>query len=156
MIGSKRAAVLMTAAVAMLMTLMGGAIAGAQSGTDDPAQLDAGQAVFESNCVGCHSADGSGSNTGRPLTDVASENDRERHVMSVTDGRGNMPPFGGSLEADEIDAAVTYVRLTFVSAQPEPELAVTGSTTTPLAIFGITLLATGAFIALLTRQRSIA
>ena len=60
--------------------------------------------------------------------------------MSVTDGRGNMPAFGENLSADEIDAAVSYVRATFVS---ETELAVTGSETSWLVLGAITLLGAG-------------
>lgn len=85
----------MMAAMTLAVGLVGIAGATAQSATDDPAQLEAGQAVFESNCSGCHGVDGTGSNTGRPLTDVATQQpDRLVNVASVTEGRGNMPAFG--------------------------------------------------------------
>ncbi|MDW3178008.1 MAG: cytochrome c [Acidimicrobiia bacterium] len=140
------------AAVTLLVGAFGVAHAGAQGATDDPAQVEAGMAVFESNCAGCHGADGTGTNSGRPLTDVATqEPDRLVHIASVTDGKGNMPAFGGNLEADEIDAAVSYVRLTFVSAQ-EPELAVTGRTTSTLLLVSLTALVGGLGMAAASRR----
>ncbi len=140
------------AVVTLIVGAFGVATAGAQSATDDPAQVEAGMAVFESNCAGCHGVDGTGSDSGRPLTDVATqEPDRLVHIASVTDGKGNMPAFGASLEADEIDAAVSYVRLTFVSAQ-EPELAVTGRTTSTLLLVSLTALVGGLGMAVASRR----
>lgn len=122
--------------------------ASAQGG-DDPAQIEAGQAVFELNCAGCHGSDGAGTSQGRPLIGVAVEQpDRSVHVMSVTDGRTVMPAFGERLSAEEIDAAVSYVRLTFVDPDAEPAaLADTGTETGLLAVGGLTMVATGALLA---------
>lgn len=129
---------------------------------DDPAEVEAGQAIFEANCARCHGSDGGGTNIGRNLVDVAQEADRSRHIMSVTDGRGGMPAFGGDLAEDEISAAVSYVRLTFVSAQaeesaPEPEpaeepeaedaeLARTGIETPLLVLVAIGMFSVGAVL----------
>jgi len=89
--------------------------AGAQ-GADDPADLMAGMEVFNAGCNSCHQTDGSGSGSGRSLIDIATEEpDRSVHVASVTNGIGNMPAYEGRLTDDEIDAAVSYLRLTFVS-----------------------------------------
>ena len=125
----------------------------AAQGADDPAEVEAGQVVFEANCASCHSADGTGSQTGRPLTDVATEADRSVHIESVTNGKGGMPAFGERLITDEISAAVSYVRLSFVSqaAEPapepepaeEPELARTGVETPVLLVAGGLLLTLG-------------
>jgi mono/diheme cytochrome c family protein len=114
----------------------------AQEGGDDPAQLEAGMAVFEQSCASCHMSDGTGSLAGRSLIDIATiQPDRAVHTASVTDGLNDMPSFAASLSAEEIDVAVTYARLTFVSEQPaseddaQDELAVTGTNTT-VAAFG--------------------
>ena len=141
-----------TFAVTFALVFAGGfSTVGAQGDADDPAQVEAGMAVFESNCAGCHGADGTGSNTGRPLTGIADqEADRSVHIASVTDGKGGMPAFGGGLTAEEIDSAVSYVRLTFV-AQDDAELAVTGVDSADLAFIG--LLAAGAGIAMVTYAR---
>ena len=101
--------------------------AGAQSEVDDPALLEEGEAVFSTSCMGCHGADGTGSDFGRPLTGIAGqEPDRLVHIGSVTMGKGGMPAFGDDLTAEEIDAAVTYVRLTFLSDRDMDELPNTG------------------------------
>lgn len=101
--------------------------AAAQNEVDDPALLEAGEAVFAESCAGCHGADGTGTDIGRPLSGIAGqEPDRLVHIESVTNGKGGMPAFGAGLTADEIDAAVAYVRLTFLSEQDIDELPNTG------------------------------
>ncbi|MEM7286446.1 MAG: cytochrome c [Actinomycetota bacterium] len=134
--------------------------ASAQGGEDDPAQVEAGAAVFEANCASCHGAEGEGSAVGRRLTGVAAENDRARHVATVTDGRSTMPGFGAVLSAEEIDAVVSFVRLTFVaqdeggeepaeeepaeeSPEEEPELADTGVESAAALIAAVALLGAG-------------
>jgi mono/diheme cytochrome c family protein len=142
-------------AFAMLLSVGAGTVA-AQGEVDDPALVEAGMAIFETNCAGCHSADGTGSNAGRPLTGIAAQqSDRSVHIASVTDGKGGMPAFGERLSADEINAAVTYVRITFV-AQDEAELAVTGANDRTLATIGLLTIAAGfALVALSRRARLI-
>ena len=165
--------------MATLLALVAGLLslaqapASAQSSTDDPSQLAAGEAVFTTNCAGCHGVDGTGSNTGRPLIGIAAEQpDRAVHIMSVTDGKGFMPAWGDMLSAEEIDAAVSYVRLTFVAPPPaeeeppaaddsaadaepaaETELAVTGVESYQLAIIGMALLGAGTMLVLPARRR---
>ncbi len=125
---------------------------GAQSATDDPSQLEAGQTVYESSCAGCHGADGTGTNAGRPLTGIAGqEPDRLVHVASVTDGKGGMPAFADELSADEIDAAVTYVRLSFSGSGPLDSLPRTG-TSTGLYLLAGSLLVTGAAASEISRR----
>lgn len=143
--------------VTLIVSVLGIASAGAQAAQDDPAQVEAGMAVFEANCAGCHGTDGTGTNFGRPLTDVATqEPDRSVHIASVTNGKGGMPAFGDELDANDIDAAVSYVRLTFSTAQAddaaEPELAVTGRTTTTLVFFSLIALTSGLGLTALARR----
>ncbi len=130
-------------------------------GADDPAQVEAGQAVYEMSCAGCHAEDGTGTaGLGRPLTGIADQGDRATHVASVTDGKGSMPAFGPQLAEEEIDAAISYVRLTFVDAAAEetaeaPEaLAETGVNSTQLAVVGIAMLAAGLQLAAFGRRRN--
>ncbi len=129
-------------------------VASAQEGEDDPAAVEAGMAVFEANCASCHSSDGTGSASGRPLTDIAmQEPDRTVHIASVTDGKGGMPAFGAVLSAEEIDSVISYVRIGFASqTEEEPaeeapaedeELAVTGAETPLVLILGAALVAAG-------------
>ncbi len=123
--------------------------ANAQESMDDPADVEDGKEIFEANCARCHGNDGTGSNFGRDLTDVATqEPDRSVHITSVTDGKGNMPAFGSDLSEDDIDKAISYVRLEFVT-EAEAELALTGVETkwgiiASLALIGAGLLLVGA------------
>ncbi len=66
-----------------------------------------GAALFASNCAVCHGAEGQGGNGPdiRPLADA----DKDRIVKQVTNGGNAMPPFGGQLDAAEIDAVAAYV-----------------------------------------------
>ncbi len=155
--GTSRFARVLLGQVAVLALIVGAfgiTHAGAQGSIDDPAQVEAGMVVFESICAGCHGVDGTGSSSGRDLTDVATEqDDRLVHVASVTNGKNNMPAWGERLEAEEIDAAVSYVRLTFVSAAAqEPELAVTGRTTSSLLLVAFATLLGGLALAAASRR----
>lgn len=114
--------------VLALVALMSPVSAGAQSDVDDPALLEAGEAIFVEGCAGCHGADGAGTDFGRPLLGIADQQpDRLVHIASVRDGKGGMPAFGDSLSDEEIDAAVAYVRLTFQAERSVDELPNTGA-----------------------------
>lgn len=142
--------------LALSITVLGAGAtaASAQSDTDDPALLEAGQVAYETYCADCHGIDGTGSVAGRPLTDIAlQEPDRTVHIESVTNGKGGMPAMSSVATDEEIDAAVTYVRLTFVTAQAEgdEELPATGSSTSSLLWIGLVLVAVGGAAMYLSR-----
>lgn len=127
-----------TGSLAVVFALMMAPAAVAQGSTDDPAQVEAGMAVFETNCASCHTSEGVGSTAGRPLIDIALEEpDRNAHIESVTNGRGGMPAFGASLSAEEIDSVVSYVRLTFVSSQAEEPAEEEPAAEEALAVTGV-------------------
>lgn len=126
-------------------------------GSDDPAQVEAGQAVYEMSCAGCHGADGTGvAGRGRPLTGIASQGDRATHIASITDGKGGMPAFGERLSSEEIEQATSYVRLTFVEAtvSTDEELALTGVGSAGLAVAGVAMLAGGLQLVVWSRRRT--
>ncbi len=140
------------ASAGLILGLSPGAVS-AQSETDDPAQLEAGEAVFVESCAGCHGDDGMGTDFGRPLTGIAGqEPDRLVHIASVTDGKGDMPAFGDALSVDDIDAAVTYARLTFVSEQDAATLPRTGPSEA-IALVGGAFLVGGAALTEFVRRR---
>lgn len=117
--------------------------AGAQD-TDDPGDLGQGMEVFNSGCSSCHQADGSGSTAGRSLIDAAVEQpDRLVHVASVTNGIGNMPGYADRLTEAEIDAAVSYVRLTFLSEEDAMEELPNTGLNAWLFVVGLGLVASG-------------
>lgn len=148
-----------TAVIALAMLLGGVSAASAQSAGDDPGQVAAGQAVYEMGCAGCHGEDGTGvAGLGRPLIGIADQGDRATHIASIADGKGNMPAFGDRIEAGDIEAVASYVRLTFVAeaaadeAPAAQELALTGVETPMLAIAGLTMLAAGGLLVRASRR----
>ena len=75
-----------------------------------------GAALFPSNCLMCHGADGKGTPTGKAMK-VVDFHDPEAIKMSDADlaaiignGKNNMPAFGTRLTAPEIESLVAYIR----------------------------------------------
>jgi len=76
-----------------------------------------GQKLFEQNCSKCHGPDGSGDSAiGKA---VGAKDLRAAEAQKMTDaqihtqidqGKGNMPPFGGTLNKAQIDSLIPYVR----------------------------------------------
>ncbi len=101
--------VVVTFAVAIALALV--ALA-----ASSPAKADDGATLFKSNCVVCHGADGTGTPTGKSLKapDLHSEAVQKLTDKQISDqienGKNNMPPFKGTLSADQIKLLVAYVR----------------------------------------------
>ncbi len=76
-----------------------------------------GQKIFADKCVRCHAEDGSGNAPiGKALgaadlrsADVQKKSDADFYTQ-IDKGKGNMPPFGTSLDKGQIDDLVAYVR----------------------------------------------
>jgi cytochrome c6 len=76
-----------------------------------------GRPIFEDKCVKCHDKDGSGDTViGKALKaadlrspDVQKKSDADFYTQ-IDKGKGNMPPFGGSLDKTQINDLVAYVR----------------------------------------------
>ncbi len=80
------------------------------------AQSDAAK-VFKTNCVLCHSADGSGdSATGKALhaKDLRSDEVQKQSDAALTEvitrGKGKMPAFGTKIHPDGVSKLVAYIR----------------------------------------------
>lgn len=79
---------------------------------------DAGAALYRQKmCHTCHGADGSGNTpTGRALKarDLRSEHVQKRTdaelAAVITNGKGKMPAFKSSLDAEQINELVSYIR----------------------------------------------
>ncbi len=72
--------------------------------------------TYKTNCVSCHGQDGHGSAVGKSLhaadfhsAQVQQQSDSQLAGV-ISEGRGNMPPFGTRLAKDQIDALVKYIR----------------------------------------------
>ena len=80
------------------------------------AQSDADK-MFKTNCVLCHSADGSGSNpTGKAMhakdlrsDEVQKQSDAALNEV-ITKGRGKMPAFGAKINPEDVTKLVAYIR----------------------------------------------
>ena len=72
---------------------------------------DTGQAIFATRCASCHGAD-AGGGFGPTLAGVVAQRypNIADQVALVTNGRGSMPSFGGSLTPAQISAVVEYTR----------------------------------------------
>ena len=77
---------------------------------------NSGASLYKTTCASCHGPDGRGSAVGKSLhaadfhsPQVQQQSD-EQLAKVIADGRGNMPPFGTRLSADQIDALVKYIR----------------------------------------------
>jgi len=78
---------------------------------------DAG-ATYSAKCVKCHGRDGRGKTTqgrrthARDITDANWQNDvtDERLFNSISNGRGKMPAFKKSLNENQIDELISYLR----------------------------------------------
>jgi mono/diheme cytochrome c family protein len=73
--------------------------------------------IYKTNCVLCHSADGSGdSPTGKAFhaKDLRSDEVRNQADAAlnevITKGRGKMPAFGGKIKPDDVTKLVAYIR----------------------------------------------
>ena len=80
------------------------------------AQSDAAK-VFKTNCVLCHSADGSGDSvTGKALhaKDLRSDEVQKQSDAALTEvitrGKGKMPAFGTKIHPDGVTKLVAYIR----------------------------------------------
>jgi len=73
--------------------------------------------IYKTNCVLCHSANGSGdSPSGKALhaKDLRSEEVQKQSDTAlsevITKGKGKMPAFGAKVKTDDVEKLVTYLR----------------------------------------------
>jgi len=82
--------------------------ASAQASAQDPKQLKLGAEIYERNCSPCHGArmmDPQGAADLRKFP----HDQHERFVNSVTKGKNQMPPWGGLLKPEDVEALWAYV-----------------------------------------------
>jgi mono/diheme cytochrome c family protein len=81
------------------------------------ASVQEGKKIFEDKCANCHGDDGSGNTViGKAIkaadlrsADAGRKTDAEIY-QQIENGKGNMPPFGSSLDKDQISDLIAYVR----------------------------------------------
>jgi mono/diheme cytochrome c family protein len=94
------------------LTLFVVSIVQAKPGPDGAAT----SATFRTKCAMCHGPDGSGSAVGKSMNvpDLRSPEVQKvpdaQLAQIISDGKGGMPSFKGSLSEDQVHSLVTYVR----------------------------------------------
>ncbi len=78
----------------------------------DAVQLLTGERIYVAQCASCHGIQGEGGIGTRLGGGAVVENyaDIEAQISVITNGRRNMPQFGSSLTASEIESVARYER----------------------------------------------
>lgn len=85
--------------------------------TSQAGSVQEGKKIFEDKCAKCHGEDGSGDTViGKAVkaadlrsADAKKKTDAELY-QQIDKGKGNMPPFGSSLDKEQINDLISYVR----------------------------------------------
>jgi alcohol dehydrogenase (cytochrome c) len=97
----------------------GGAALTSAPSAAGPANMANGKAVYDAACLFCHGAEGEGGHGGGPALTASSLAAAVRQVVS--EGRNDMPAFGGALSAEQIRDVTGYVAGTIAgAAAPAP------------------------------------
>lgn len=91
---------------ALLALAAAASAAGAQPSAADAAE--AGRRIYVSSCTRCHGINLVTNGIGFDLRTFP-QHDKERFVRSVTNGKGAMPAWGGTLKPEQIDLLWAYV-----------------------------------------------
>lgn len=77
-----------------------------------PPEDATGQEIYLQLCSNCHASDLSGGNVGPPLGSGSNSAQQPDEFLRVTirDGRGRMPSFSSSLDDDQLNRLVLYIR----------------------------------------------
>ena len=75
----------------------------------DDAKVAAGAEVYATNCAACH-GERLANSGGIPDLRKLGAGDRSKFDTAVTDGKGQMPSWGGILDDGEIDQIWAYIR----------------------------------------------
>lgn len=83
----------------------------AACGVSRPAEDASGAEIYSQLCANCHAEDLSGG-LGPPLGPGSNSADQPDEFLEVTivNGRGSMPSFSSSLDDDQLDRLVAYIR----------------------------------------------
>ena len=86
------------------------ALAAVQSASaQDRAMIEAGAEVYATHCAECHGERLANPGSAFDLRKLGAD-ERPRFDKAVTDGKGQMPAWGGQLTAEEFDQLWAYIR----------------------------------------------
>lgn len=74
----------------------------------DTVSAAAAEALYKDNCMACHGA-GLAGDFGPNLTKVGSRKTKDDIVQQIIKGKDEMPPFEGSLKAEEIESLAVWL-----------------------------------------------
>jgi len=81
----------------------------ARASAEDTALIKAGEQLYEEHCMGCHGEKLRNPGTTFDLRKLRSD-DRARFDKFVMEGKGQMPPWRGTLDEADLDRLWAYVR----------------------------------------------
>ena len=93
--------------VGLMCTICTGAWAQNAPVAVTPEQVRQGSEIYAVNCATCHGNRMKNPEWAINLATIPKD-DRQRFIQSVTSGKGNMPPWGDVLKANEIEALWAY------------------------------------------------
>jgi mono/diheme cytochrome c family protein len=83
---------------------------------DSASNNDKGKAAFKANCIACHGSNGAGTPLGKSIQapdlrsqEIQKKSDAELS-QTIADGKNNMPSFKRTLNPEQVQAVITYVR----------------------------------------------
>jgi len=94
------------------LALAGACSSGSSNESSGDPEVDRGGEVFSSNCARCHGPDGGGG-VGPKLSEGAAVEaypDIHDEIEVITNGKGAMPAWEGTLDPAEIQAVARYTR----------------------------------------------
>jgi mono/diheme cytochrome c family protein len=99
-----------SAAFVLALACLSGAWAAddAASAPAAPSPAEAGRKIYISSCTRCHGINLATNGIGFDLRTFP-QDDKARFVRSVTNGKGAMPAWGGTLKPEQIDLLWAYV-----------------------------------------------
>jgi mono/diheme cytochrome c family protein len=84
-------------------------LAASPASAQDQALIDAGAALYEMHCSGCHGARLRNTGTTFDLRELT-EGERARFDIGVMDGKNMMPPWRGTVTDENLDQLWAYIR----------------------------------------------
>jgi mono/diheme cytochrome c family protein len=106
--GNRRESI-MRNAVAVCTSFLACALAGVGAAAWAQDQVEAGAQLYEEHCMGCHGEKLKAPGTSFDLRKLTAE-ERPRFDKFVLDGKGQMPPWRGTLNEAELDQLWAYIR----------------------------------------------
>lgn len=96
-------------AVAVCTSFVACVLAGVGAAAWAQDQVEAGAQLYEEHCMGCHGEKLKAPGTSFDLRKLTAEQ-RPRFDKFVLDGKGQMPPWRGTLNETELDQLWAYIR----------------------------------------------